>query len=78
MNERETAGKFDSQTVGRVIDRSNTVRRDQIVEGSNQEETFEEGRRMALVVVVKNFQGLKCKGEKFVKIDFRGKERKSK
>ncbi|KAI4500926.1 hypothetical protein M0802_004137 [Mischocyttarus mexicanus] len=27
---------------------------------------------MALVVIVKNFQGLKCKGEKFVKIDFRG------
>lgn len=27
---------------------------------------------MALVVAVKNFQGLKCKGEKFVKIDFRG------
>ncbi|XP_046836781.1 otoferlin isoform X1 [Vespa crabro] len=27
---------------------------------------------MALVVVLKNFQGLKYKGEKFVKIDFRG------
>lgn len=27
---------------------------------------------MALVVIVKNFQGLKCKGEKIVKIDFRG------
>ncbi|KAG7196910.1 hypothetical protein KM043_000181 [Ampulex compressa] len=27
---------------------------------------------MALVVIVKNFQALKCKGEKFFKIDFRG------
>ncbi|XP_076249647.1 otoferlin isoform X2 [Calliopsis andreniformis] len=27
---------------------------------------------MALVVIVKNFQGLKCKGDKIVKVDFRG------
>lgn len=27
---------------------------------------------MSLVVSVKNFQALKCKGEKFVRIDFRG------
>ncbi|XP_076388300.1 otoferlin isoform X7 [Megachile rotundata] len=27
---------------------------------------------MALIVIVKNFQGLKCKGDKVVKVDFRG------
>jgi hypothetical protein len=27
---------------------------------------------MSLVVILKNFQGLKCKGEKIARIDFRG------